>query len=113
MATAPDVAPKVGPAGIAAVAFGAVFWMSALAMPSFYSPGSAGESVAGDSAFMFGMATMIPGYIASLVGIICATRELAVLGKRAVIGYLGLAVCVTPTLALVAWLMVFAGSLSR
>ncbi|MFQ5491053.1 MAG: hypothetical protein ACE5GE_10055 [Phycisphaerae bacterium] len=94
----------VGPAGLVSVLLGVVFWMAALMLPSVYMPPRSGGSVDWSNALM-GLATLVPAYIASLVGVVFATRELALRGRRAVLGYIGLALCASPSVGIMIWIL--------
>ena len=90
---------------------GAGFWIAALAMPEYYLGGAGSErGGAGVHGALIGLATLGPAYIATLLGLICAVRELAIRGRQAVAGYVGLVACGLPTLAVLAWLTGMFGS---
>lgn len=99
----------IGPAGLVSIFLGVVFWMVALMLPSFYRPAQPGGSME-NSATLMGLATLVPAYIASLVGVVFAMRELAWRGRRAFGGYIGLALCASPSVAIMIWILGSAGA---
>ncbi len=99
----------VGPAGRVAMLLGVVFWMVALALPSVYLPDRSGGS-ADWSGALTGLATLVPAYIASLVGVVFAMRELAYRGRRAVWGYVGLVLCASPSVGIMFWVLGVVGA---
>ena len=94
----------VGPAGLVSVFLGVVFWMVALMMPGVYLPAQPGGFMESNAALM-GLATLVPAYIASLVGVVFGMRELAWRGRRAFGGYVGLTLCASPSVAIMIWIL--------